>query len=201
MTTDRIRQARRRLNSALIAVEPLLTNPYPDDPRWTPWTRFVGPALKELKAALDEQPAAVPVPAGTDLREQVLHGLDFAYCNGIGYETPEKLLAAYDASRAAMLSASERQFLTFALELAADQMAARSDEFDADDEAALAKLRRMADEAQQAEPEAPITLATPCTACTHTRNWHDSDTGACLVCTGLAEQCGCHGFTTEEPGQ
>lgn len=54
----RARQARRRLTSALIAVEPLLTEPYPDDPRWTPWTRFVGPALKELSDALRTGPAA-----------------------------------------------------------------------------------------------------------------------------------------------
>ncbi|MEV2249371.1 hypothetical protein AB0I94_02240 [Streptomyces sp. NPDC050147] len=48
-----------------------------------------------------------------------------------------------------VLADSERQFLTFALDLAADQMASRGDEFDEDDEAALAKFRRMADEAQQ----------------------------------------------------
>lgn len=54
------------------------------------------------------------------------------------------------ADRPAVLTAAERQFLTFALELAADEMASRGDEFTADDEAALAKLRRLADEAQQA---------------------------------------------------
>jgi hypothetical protein len=32
-----------------------------------------------------------------ELRDEVLHALDFAYCNGIGYETPEQLLDAYDA--------------------------------------------------------------------------------------------------------
>lgn len=42
-----------------------------------------------------------------------------------------------------LLSQNERQFLTFALELAADQMASRGDEFD-DDEAALNSLRAMA---------------------------------------------------------
>ncbi|GAQ64090.1 hypothetical protein [Streptomyces scabiei] len=55
---ERARQARRRLTSALIAVEPLLVKPYPDDPRWTPWTRFVGPALKELTDALKTGPQA-----------------------------------------------------------------------------------------------------------------------------------------------
>lgn len=43
-----------------------------------------------------------------------------------------------------VLTDSERQFLTFALELAADQMASRGAEFDDEDDAALARLRRMA---------------------------------------------------------
>ena len=42
------------------------------------------------------------------------------------------------------LTAPERQFLTFALGLAADHMASRSDEFTAGDEAALTSLRRLA---------------------------------------------------------
>lgn len=41
------------------------------------------------------------------------------------------------------LSEGEQQFLRFALELAADQMASLADEFDADDEAALESLRRL----------------------------------------------------------
>jgi hypothetical protein len=32
-------------------------------------------------------------------REQLLDALDFSYCLGLGFETPEMLLAAYDASR------------------------------------------------------------------------------------------------------
>lgn len=55
---ERARQARRRMNSALIAVESHLTKPYPDDPRWTPWTRFVGPALQGLTEALQSGPPA-----------------------------------------------------------------------------------------------------------------------------------------------
>ncbi|MFC7983842.1 hypothetical protein [Streptomyces sp. NPDC057336] len=34
------------------------------------------------------------------LREQLLDALDFSYCQGLGYATPEELLTAYDASRA-----------------------------------------------------------------------------------------------------
>jgi hypothetical protein len=46
--------------------------------------------------------SAVPVPASapTDgsVREQLLDALDFAYCVGIGYATPDALVAAYDAT-------------------------------------------------------------------------------------------------------
>lgn len=65
----RARRARRRLTSALIAVEPLLAEPYPDDPRWTPWTRFVGPALKELSDALKTGPAANDEPPAAGVRQ------------------------------------------------------------------------------------------------------------------------------------
>lgn len=58
-------------------------------------------------------------------------------------------------SRAASLSVAERQFLTFALDLAADEMASRGDEFGAEDQAALESLRRLAAEARQPCP-------TPC---------------------------------------
>ncbi len=34
----------------------------------------------------------------TDLREQLLHALDFPYCQTLGYGSPEELLAAYDAA-------------------------------------------------------------------------------------------------------
>ncbi|MGW3298419.1 hypothetical protein [Streptomyces rubiginosohelvolus] len=44
------------------------------------------------------------------------------------------------------LSKSEQQFLAFALELAADQIASRGDEFDDADEAALEKLRTLTGE-------------------------------------------------------
>lgn len=54
----------------------------------------------------------------------------------------------------AALSGPVRQFLTFALDLAADEMASRGDEFGADDEAALAGLRRLA-------AEQPTNTETP----------------------------------------
>ncbi|MFD9569955.1 hypothetical protein ACFWBI_08935 [Streptomyces sp. NPDC059982] len=44
------------------------------------------------------------------------------------------------------LTHDERQFLTFALDLAADHMAGRGDEFTAEDDAALARLRQLTQE-------------------------------------------------------
>ncbi|MEU6437471.1 hypothetical protein ABZ874_24480 [Streptomyces albidoflavus] len=41
-----------------------------------------------------------PRPAD-NLRAELLHALDFAYCNSAGYATPEQMLDAYDAARAA----------------------------------------------------------------------------------------------------
>jgi hypothetical protein len=53
------------------------------------------------------------------------------------------------AQPAAVFNATERQFLTFVLDLAADHMANRGDEFTDEDEAALARLRQLAKEAGQ----------------------------------------------------
>lgn len=47
-----IRDGWRDLRAALIAVNGHLNQPYPDDPRWTPWTRFVEPALGRMDADL-----------------------------------------------------------------------------------------------------------------------------------------------------
>lgn len=44
-----------------------------------------------------------------------------------------------------VLTPAERQFLTFALDLAADHMADRGDEFTAEDDAALDRLRQLAE--------------------------------------------------------
>lgn len=83
-----------------------------------------------------------PIPAGTDTATwTAIRAIQLM--NEAGRER--------DAARAAPLSAAERQFLTFALELAADEMASRGDEFDDEDDAALTTLRRMADETPQPE--------------------------------------------------
>jgi hypothetical protein len=82
--------------------------------------------------------------------------------HGMPWDEAEQLLAAYDASRAAApsapadraaLSDTERQFLTFALDQAAEEMSL-GDGFTDEDRAALEKLRRVAGEAQQPETQA-----------------------------------------------
>jgi hypothetical protein len=182
--------------------------------------------LAEMKPELDRLAdydagaAAAPVPpsAGTDLRAQLLDALDFAYCQGLGYDSPEALLAAYDAARgvpvpppadqtalraavaevlwpltdwdgdqlnaeaaadavmavlpeqtdraAVPLTAVERQFLTFALDLAFDRMVS-DDGFTSEDEAALETLRQMAAEEQPAET--PMFGSIACTCIPFTR--------------------------------
>ena len=61
---------------------------------------------RHADALLALLPAAVPSAAETTnratsdaVREQLLAALDFAYCQGLGYDTPEALLAAYDATQ------------------------------------------------------------------------------------------------------
>lgn len=79
-------------------------------------------------------------------------------------ETAARMVADHRAEVLAEgLTEDERQFLTFALELAADQMACRSDEFDNEDEAALKSLRSMATEPAPAADPAD-TLAAVRTA-------------------------------------
>ena len=50
----------------------------------------------------------VPDTSHTVSREQLLDALDFSYCLGLGFETPEQLLAAYDASRTVPHSPADR---------------------------------------------------------------------------------------------
>jgi hypothetical protein len=53
-------EARRGIIAACIAVKGKLDAPYPDDNRWTPWQRFIEPALRRLDEALagPDTPAA-----------------------------------------------------------------------------------------------------------------------------------------------
>lgn len=67
--------------------------------------------------------------------------------NGEGWRTVGQPAEARTADEAP-LTAAERQFLTFALDLADNHMANRSDEFTTEDYEALAAFRRMAEEAR-----------------------------------------------------
>lgn len=42
------RELRRDIIASLIAVKGHLDQPYPDDPRWTPWTRFIERTLRKV---------------------------------------------------------------------------------------------------------------------------------------------------------
>ncbi|GGW81999.1 hypothetical protein [Streptomyces griseoloalbus] len=66
------------------------------------WSADVGltdAGLAALRALMAGQAPSIDQTAA-DVRDQVLHAIDFAYTTGVlGYSTPEELLAAYDASR------------------------------------------------------------------------------------------------------
>lgn len=51
LASDDLRPAVRRLTASLVAVHPLLNEPYTDMPMLTPWSRFVEPALRDLRDA------------------------------------------------------------------------------------------------------------------------------------------------------
>lgn len=65
----------------------------------------------EAEPHWDLQPGGPVVPFAnadqTAVRGQLLHALDFAACQTLGYATPEALLAAYDTSRAPADQAAE----------------------------------------------------------------------------------------------
>ena len=66
---------------------------------------------------------------------------------------------------------------------------------------AASELRRMADETPAAEthpPHRPVALATPCTVCDHTYNWHTRRQGQCEVVPLGAGRCDCTGFVPGE---
>lgn len=46
---ERVAELRRGVLASLIAVKGHLDTPYPDDPRWTPWTRFVERAMRQVE--------------------------------------------------------------------------------------------------------------------------------------------------------
>jgi hypothetical protein len=62
---ETLREARATLIPSLIAVKGWLDRPYPDDARWTPWTRFIERAL----ARFDEEYVAALASVERRLRE------------------------------------------------------------------------------------------------------------------------------------
>lgn len=109
----------------------------------------LGPLVRVITAALRETPITLGTPAGcADLAAAIAVRVAV-------YVGREVLPSGPPDSRTATLTAAERQFLSFALDLAADRMASLGDEFDTDDEAALGKLRRLAAEEQTAAEVQP----------------------------------------------
>lgn len=79
MTSNRdlMSRAWRDLRADLITVRPYLNESYPDDDRWTPWTRFVGrgvdrmdEAVKASKAELARLTQALSEIAGREWRDE-----------------------------------------------------------------------------------------------------------------------------------
>jgi hypothetical protein len=141
------------------------TNPqaaWPSAVRDAFWTAVNAPTYDESTAATLAfaqlltalAAASVPASAPTDgsVREQLLDALDFAYCRGLGYGTPEELLAAYDA--AVLPAPADRAAI---LREAADWF----DRYDVD---SARELRRLADAVPQPAP--------PVEHCIHDRTVH-----------------------------
>lgn len=104
-----------------------------------------------------------PRPAD-DLRAELLHALDFAYCSGVGYETPEQMLDAYDTARDAERPAPTSP--TAVLREAADHLARQADELWAPGRTAhtvmhadAIELRRLAAEAERGQRPTTATSA------------------------------------------
>jgi hypothetical protein len=109
----------------------------------------LGPLVRVIIAAMQEVPVTLGTPAGcADLAATI--AVRVAVYVGRKVLPPSPL-----TGRTATLTAAERQFLSFALDLATDRMASLGDEFDTADEAALEKLRRLAAEEQPAAEVRP----------------------------------------------
>lgn len=101
----------------------------------------------EISDLLDDLNDDVEHFAATRQLLQVLHGAEEIFAPTVNKRRSVRYAptAGQPAPKETEpLTAPDRAFLTFALELAADQMASRSNEFDEDDEATLDRLRRLA---------------------------------------------------------
>jgi hypothetical protein len=59
---ERAIAALRKAVVVSIAVQPALDQPYSDDPRWTPWSRWVEPMAREASAARESLAKAATSP-------------------------------------------------------------------------------------------------------------------------------------------
>ncbi|WP_432185442.1 hypothetical protein [Streptomyces tendae] len=57
-------------------------------------------------------PVPLPPVVQSPIREQLLNSIDWPYCQSLGYDTPEGLLAAYEASRTAAVDDSTIEALS-----------------------------------------------------------------------------------------
>lgn len=94
----------------------------------------------------DDDTGQAPAPGALAEQRNLLDPLDHALEHLADNPPAEAALLAAIVTPDPLLTSPEREFLTFALELAADQMASRGDEFDDDDRAALTALHAMAAE-------------------------------------------------------
>ena len=53
-TLKDLHEAMKRLRSGLFAVEPHLNKPFKEDPRWTPYSRFVEPRISEVSHIVEQ---------------------------------------------------------------------------------------------------------------------------------------------------
>jgi hypothetical protein len=127
-------------------------------------------AIRERAAELQAEVASL-TEASRRLLEQRQEMAEERYAWQERGDRAEERVRALEAGQAA-LSDTDRQFLTFALELAADEMASRGDEFGDEDEAALETLRRLA--AGTGEPVKPTSHAWTFEVCYDTAEdkWH-----------------------------
>jgi hypothetical protein len=124
-----LRDAQRRLRSALIANADRLDKPFTDDPGKNPWDTFVRPAMRELKAAVD---AIAAMPAAP--------------------------VAAPPTGQAGLvLTEDERTMLAYALDQAQEKIWSE-DGFTDKDQAAVDSLRRLAAETPEPETQGDGTL-------------------------------------------
>lgn len=121
---DDLRDAWRDLRASLIAVSGHLNTPYPDDPRWTPWTRFVerdldnmGDSLARVEAELERLQRASRTRPDYDLRCNcgAPHWLDTSIPSAIWNEVAEPgdllcLLCIDQRLAAAGLSTDQAEF-------------------------------------------------------------------------------------------